>query len=117
MNFSYRNDCFQCGVPKSGELVLPEPQTSQRAGDWICNNCGSNNFSRRTFCFKCRRGKEDNRPNTGGNQRQPFGQDQPQASDVNNEPQSRWNRPTPSTQQPQVRFLEYRTRSILITEH
>ena len=58
MNFSRRKECFQCGLPRDGS-GLPEnieqqdPQDPDiRVGDWICPDCGSNNFSRRTFCFK-----------------------------------------------------------------
>ena len=57
-----------------------------RDGDWNCLKCGGNNFSRRTFCFKCKTPKEergsfrgDRRDSEGphpGDQRH-FGQAQP----------------------------------------
>ena len=32
-----------------------------RPGDWKCSGCGSNNFARRTECFKCNSRKPEDR--------------------------------------------------------
>ncbi|KAI7903444.1 uncharacterized protein BX663DRAFT_506532 [Cokeromyces recurvatus] len=47
-----------------------------RDGDWTCDSCGANNFSRRNDCFKCHTQKSSGRPNNdnrrGHNRHRPY---------------------------------------------
>uniref|UniRef100_A0A5B6YG15 Putative zinc finger Ran-binding domain-containing protein 2-like isoform X1 n=1 Tax=Davidia involucrata TaxID=16924 RepID=A0A5B6YG15_DAVIN len=52
MNFKWRDSCYSCGWPKSGDgTVIPRPL----AGDWYCTamNCGAHNYASRTSCHRC----------------------------------------------------------------
>ena len=62
-------------APGSGSdsSALPAPQQSaaapgvRRPGDWTCSRCSAHNFSSRSSCFKCKRGKESSaNEGTGG---------------------------------------------------
>lgn len=46
-----RSDC-SCGGPRVDGFSL-----RTRAGDWLCNWCDTNNFSKRTECWGCQRAK------------------------------------------------------------
>ena len=36
-----------------------ERSIEQQSGDWLCSRCSSNNFSRRTVCFKCQNARQN----------------------------------------------------------
>jgi hypothetical protein len=38
-------------APRPGDY--PRPANNQVLGDWICRDCGGNNFARRRECFRC----------------------------------------------------------------
>lgn len=78
-NFADRAACFRCGLPR-GDAKGYEPAGGENStnsnnkvegrgerskgteeptkeGDWMCAECGTNNFRRRVICFKCKKAK------------------------------------------------------------
>jgi hypothetical protein len=75
-NFADRAACFRCGLPRgeakgyqptgdesSAKNVSRRPPRSAAEeqpameGDWMCSECGTNNFRRRMICYKCKKPK------------------------------------------------------------
>lgn len=93
-NFADRPSCFRCGQPRgdakgyqprgssnqqskanlsstSGAEGKPANSTSLTdqvmEGDWMCIECGVNNFRRRSVCVKCKTAKAGGDPNNNNN--------------------------------------------------
>ncbi|EIE84022.1 hypothetical protein RO3G_08727 [Rhizopus delemar RA 99-880] len=69
------------GYSSSGRNDRSAPNNSAREGDWTCEECGANNFSRRDGCFSChkpRAGKRnDDRRNDSYRSNRNYRRDRP----------------------------------------
>ncbi|PKU62346.1 zinc finger Ran-binding domain-containing protein 2 [Dendrobium catenatum] len=60
LNFSRRDTCQHCGLPRIGvpagfnEENQPPPRMVEfKPGDWYCCSCCAHNYASRYSCFKC----------------------------------------------------------------